>query len=397
MKLSTRNEKIYYISECFNGLIFHMPVWVAFELQYITLAQIAIIEAIVQGVQLLSELPTGAVADLLGKKASVIIGRIIVLVSIFMYASSHSFHDFILYAIIAGIGDSFISGAKEALIYDSLKQDGREEHYPKVASKASLFFQLSFAAAILTGGILSLWGYEMAIYASAAAYSAALVLSFWYKEPKIDTEKFTFVRYIRQFRRGFHEIFKTPYIRDISLFYVGVGGITWSAMMIYNTSLLTTIGYSAFYIGIIVASIRLFNSSVLFGALHLKTIVTKRRAYLFFPIAMMLCYLPGIFLTKEFAVAAVAISIFASSARWVILGGYVNEHYESKNRATAISTLSMLISLTVVAFALISTPVMEYFGGVRAMYTVLGIATVLTVLPLGIRIRRRYHTNAVTA
>jgi MFS family permease len=396
MKLSTRNEKIYYISECFNGLIFHMPVWVAFELQYITLAQIAIIEAIVQGIQLLSELPTGAVADLLGKKASVIIGRIIVLVSIFMYASSHSFHDFILYAIIAGIGDSFISGAKEALIYDSLKQDGREEHYPKVASKASLFFQLSFAAAILTGGILSLWGYEMAIYASAAAYSAALVLSFWYKEPKIDTEKFTFVRYIRQFRRGFHEIFKTPYIRDISLFYVGVGGITWSAMMIYNTSLLTTIGYSAFYIGIIVASIRLFNSSVLFGALHLKTIVTKRRAYLFFPIAMMLCYLPGIFLTKEFAVAAVAISIFASSARWVILGGYVNEHYESKNRATAISTLSMLISLTVVAFALISTPVMEYFGGVKAMYTVLGIATVLTVLPLGIRIRRRYHTKTVT-
>jgi MFS family permease len=396
MKLSTRNEKIYYISECFNGLIFHMPVWVAFELQYITLAQIAIIEAIVQGVQLLSELPTGAVADLLGKKASVIIGRIIVLVSIFMYASSHSFHDFILYAIIAGIGDSFISGAKEALIYDSLKQDGREEHYPKVASKASLFFQLSFAAAILTGGILSLWGYEMAIYASAAAYSAALVLSFWYKEPKIDTEKFTFVRYIRQFRRGFHEIFKTPYIRDISLFYVGVGGITWAAMMIYNTSLLTTIGYSAFYIGIIVASIRLFNSSVLFGALHLKTIVTKRRAYLFFPIAMMLCYLPGIFLTKEFAVAAVAISIFASSARWVILGGYVNEHYESKNRATAISTLSMLISLTVVAFALISTPVMEYFGGVKAMYTVLGIATVLTVLPLGIRIRRRYHTKTVT-
>ncbi len=396
MKLSTRNEKIYYISECFNGLIFHMPVWVAFELQYITLAQIAIIEAIVQGTQLIAELPTGAVADLLGKRASVIIGRIIVLVSILLYASSHSFSDFVIYAIIAGIGDSFISGAKEALIYDSLKQDGRDEHYPKVASKASLLFQLSFAAAILSGGVLSLWGYETAIYASAAAYAGALVLSFWFKEPSVDTEKFTLVRYIRQFRRGFHEIFKTPYIRDISLFYVGVGGITWSAMMIYNTSLLTTIGYSAFYIGIIVASIRLFNSSVLFGALHLKTIVTKRRAYLFFPIAMMLCYLPGIFLTKELAVVAVAISIFASSARWVILGGYVNEHYESKNRATAISTLSMLISLTVVGFALISTPVMEYFGGVKAMFTVLGIASVLTVLPLGIRIRRRYHTKTVT-
>lgn len=396
MKLSIKNEKIFYLSEFFNGLIFHMPVWVAFELQYITLAQIAIIEAVVQGSQLLSELPTGAVADLLGKRASVIIGRCIGVIALLMYASSGTFTGFIIYAIIAGIGDSFVSGAKDALIYDSLKQDNREEAYQKISAKASLIFQLSFAGAILAGGVLSLWGYKTTIYASVLAYAIALIVSFWFKEPAIDTEKFTLTLYIKQFRRGFQEIFKSPYVRDISLFYIGVGGITWSAMMIYNTSLLTTIGYTTFQIGIIVALIRLFNSSVLFGALHLKTVVTKRRAYLLFPLIMLICYLPGVILTKELAIVAVAGSIFASSARWVILGSYVNEHYDSKNRATALSTLSMFISFAVVGLALVSSPVMEYFGGVKAMYTLLGISTALLVLPLGVRIRKRYHTKVIS-
>lgn len=391
MNTSRRNEKIYYISEFFAGLIFHMPVWVAYELQYISISQLALVEAVMQGSQLVAELPTGAIADLLGKRVSVIIGRIIGLVGMMMYTTSTSYLSFIWYAVIAGIGESFVSGAKDALIYDSLKQDKRDHLYAKISSKGSLIFQLSFAAAILSGGVLSLWGYKTAIYASILADTGALILSFGYIEPWLDTQKFTITRYLRQFREGFMELFKTPYIRDISLFYTGVGGITWSAMMIFNTSLLTTIGYTTFQIGLIVASIRLFNSSVLFGALHLNTVVTKKRVYLLFPILMILCYLPGFALSKELAVLAVAGSIFASSARWVILGSYVNEHYESKNRATALSTLSMMVSLAVVGFALISSQVMQLFGGVKAMYTLLGLVSLLFMLPLGIRIQRRYH------
>lgn len=397
MSISHRNEKTYYASEFLAGLIFHMPVWVAFELQFITLSELAIIEAIMQGAQLLAELPTGAIADLLGKRASVIIGRIIEIISLLMYASSTHFAAFVWYAIAAGIGGSFVSGAKDALIYDSLKQDNRHHLYPKIASKASLIFQLSFAGAILLGGILSLWGYTMAIYAAVIADTLALIASFWFQEPTVDTEKFTLPRYVKQLSQGFAELFKSPYVRDISLFYIGVGGITWSAMMIFNTSLLTTIGYTTFQIGIIVATIRILNSSILFGALHLKTIITKRRVYLLFPAVMLLCYLPGLLFTKELAVLAVAGSIFASSSRWVILGSYVNEHYESKNRATALSTLSMLVSLAVVGLALLSSPVMQLFGGVRAMYTLLGICTALVVLPLGLRIRSRYHAKVVTA
>lgn len=395
--ISGRNIRVYYWHEFFRGLIFHMPVWVAFELQYISLAQLAVIEAIIQGSQLFSELPTGAIADILGKRASVLIGGILRVFGLVIYIYSTQYYSFVLYAIISGIGDSFVSGAYDALVYDSLKQDKAEGRYARVASQGSLIFQLSFAFAILTGGILSLWGYRAAIAAAIVANIATFVISFLFREPEIDTQKFTLRSYVGQFRAGFYEIFKTPYVRDISLFYIGVGGVTWSAMMIYNTSLLTTIGYTTFQIGVIVAIIRIINSSILFKALGISSLITKRRAYLLFPILMILCYLPGVTLHKETAVIVVAISIFLSTSRWVLLGSYVNEHYESKNRATALSTLSMIIAFAVVATAVISGPIMTYFGGVPAMFTFLGIVSVVTVLPLGIRIRSRYHPKTAIA
>ena len=178
MNISTHNEKVFYISEFFAGLIFHMPVWVAYELQFITLPQLAIIEAIMQGSQLIAELPTGAVADLLGKRTSVIIGRIIGIIGLLLYATSANFMAFVWYAVISGVSASFVSGAKDALLYDSLKQDNRHHLYQKIASKASLVFQLSFAAAILFGGILSLWSFKTVIYASIIAEFFVFVISF---------------------------------------------------------------------------------------------------------------------------------------------------------------------------------------------------------------------------
>jgi len=368
-----------------------MPVWVAFELQFITLAQLAAIEAIIQGSQLIAELPTGAIADLLGKRASMLIGNVLRILSMVIYIQATTYHAFVAYALITGIGDSFISGAQDALVYDSLKQDGQEDRYTKVTAKASLIFQLSFAGAILAGGVLSLLGYKAAIAGAICADIVTFGVTLLLREPDIDSEIFTLNRYLRQLKAGFGQLFKTPYVRDISLFYIGVGGVTWSAMMIFNTSLLTTIGYTTFQIGVIVAIIRIINSSILFQMLGISSRITKRRAYLLFPILMVCGYLPGVVLTKETAVAAVSISIFLSTARWVLLGSYVNEHYESKNRATALSTLSMIIAFTVVATAVVSGPIMTYFGGVRAMFTFLGIVSLTAVLPLGFRIRSRYH------
>jgi MFS family permease len=391
-----RNIRVFYITEIARSLLFYVPIWVAYELQYITLAQLPIIEAVMLGIQLVLELPTGAFADLLGKRWTVFLGYLFFVFGGLVYVQARSFPIFLIYAFLFGFGDSLISGAKEALLYDTVKEVGKADQYAKIHSKFSMFFQIGLAVSMLIGGFLGSFSYEVAIWATVATTGISAIASLFFYEPLIDTEKFTLKRYVLQTKEGFREVLRTPYVKRISLFYILVGGVTWVCNLIFNMTILTQQGFSAIELGIILAIIRIVNSTVLFRGLHIGTIFTKKRTFIFFPIVMALCLLPGIVFTKWMAVAAVAGILFCSSARWTILGKYTNEEFSSKNRATAISTLSMAIGIIYVIVAVVSGPLMNWWGNAGIMFTILGIFTMIFILPLGISLRKNHSNETVS-
>ena len=78
----------------------------------------------------------------------------------------------------------------------------------------------------------------------------------------------------------------------------------------------------------------------------------------------------------------------SSTARWVLLGKYTNAVFDSRYRATAISTLSMGISLIFVGFTMLSGPIMESLGGSRTIFTLLGVISLIVIPPLAYKIIR---------
>lgn len=390
-----RNIKVFYITEIARALIFYIPIWVAYELQYITLAQLPLIEAMMLGTQLILELPTGALADLIGKKWTMVFGYLFSAIAYIVFAYAKSFPVFLLYALGLGLGDSLISGAKEALMYDTVKGVGKEKQYSVIHSKFSLCVQISLAVSIIIGGILGSINYSYAIWATAIAVAISGFASLLFFEPLIDTEKFTLKRYISQTKEGFHEVLRTPYVKRISLFYILVGGITWVCNLIFNMTVLTQKGFTAMELGIILSVIRIVNGVVLFRGLNIGTFFTKKRIFLFLPMLMVICLLPGIVLTKWTAVFSVAGLLFASTARWTILGSYTNDEFSSKNRATAISTLSMAVGILYVFVALVSGPIMNWWGNAEIMFTLLGIFTMIFILPLGLSLRKNHSSEQV--
>ena len=388
-----RNIRVFYITEIARSLLFYIPIWVAYELQYITLAQLPLIEAVMLGIQLVMELPTGAFADLLGKKWTVFLGYLFFVLGGLVYIQARSFPIFLIYALLFGFGDSLISGAKEALLYDTVKGVGKEEHYAKIHSKFALFFQIGLAVSMIIGGLMGAFSYEVAIWATVAATGISAIASLFFYEPIIDSEKFTLKRYILQTKEGFREVLRTPYVKRISLFYILVGSVTWVCNLIFNMTMLTQKGFSALELGIILAIIRIVNSTVLFRGLRIGTVFTKKRTFIFIPILMAICLLPGIVFTKWMAVFAVAGLLFSSSARWSILGKYTNAEFSSKNRATAISTLSMAIGMIYVVVAVVSGPLMHWWGDSGIMFTVLGIFTMIFILPLGLSLRKNHSSE----
>jgi len=387
--IAEHNIRIITWNNIFLGMVFVVPVWVAYELQYLTMTQFALIEVIIMSSQLLLELPTGAVADIFGRKFSVTLGRFITAAGLFVYLIARSFPAFIIYALLTGLGAALESGAAEALLYDSLKEDGREGEFDKVISRVGFIFQISLAAAIITGGILGSVNIMIPIVLYMAVWVVSGFISLKLIEPHVDSVKFSLKSYVSQIRTGVGELTKNPAIKDISLFYVMVGGITWVCQMVFNMTIITEIGHTALEAGIVLAVVRLLNSAALFKAIGVGNFLTPKRVYIMFPVFMTLALIPGILLGKWIVFLAVALLSFSSSARWQILGKYTNEHFSSSKRATAVSALSMGVGILYTAIVLLSGPVMDNFGGAKAVFTLLGVLSLFTILPLGIKLSKQ--------
>jgi len=388
------NLRIYPYLEVFRSLIFYVPVWVAFELRYITFSQLTLLESIILGSQLLLELPTGALADLIGRRLSMFIGYLFKSVSLFIYAFASAFPQFLLSCILIGAGEALISGAQEAILYDNLKELDQEKDFSKVTSKLSLIFQCGLSAATLIGGIMNNIYFRLPMIAYGIALFISAIICLFLTEPSLDTEKFTARSYISKAKRGFKELFKNNYIKRVSWFYILVGFITWTNMVVFMTTFLVELGYSEFELGVVLSAIRIFNSLILFKILSVDRLFDRRKTYLFFPIILIISFLPGIVLTKWLALPFIAGSMIASTARWVILGKYTNEEFSSENRATAISALSMLIGIFYVITVAISGPIIDYFGGVKYVYSLLGVLSAILVLPLGLNLANAQTTTS---
>ena len=62
---------------------------------------------------------------------------------------------FALSFFIQALGNNFNSGSEEALVYDSMKAMGKEEHYIGVNGRLNVIIEVSQGLATVLGGILA--------------------------------------------------------------------------------------------------------------------------------------------------------------------------------------------------------------------------------------------------
>ncbi|WP_282037903.1 MFS transporter [Saccharicrinis aurantiacus] len=101
------------------------------------------------------EIPSGYVADVLGRRKTLIIGSILGCLGFLVYATTSGFYYFMLAELILGVGQSFISGADSALLYDTLKSTNKENEYIKYEGRNFTVGNYSEALAGILGGTLA--------------------------------------------------------------------------------------------------------------------------------------------------------------------------------------------------------------------------------------------------
>lgn len=181
----SRNIRLYYWYQAFSEPIFWGPILITYIIHVgqMPLADIYLMESVVVLSTIFLEVPSGALADLIGRKKTVVLGGIFALTDVIWFSCSNSPLDIWIANIFWVIGFSLKSGADSALLYDSLKILGREKEYKQIEGRAISARLLFFALGSLVVGFLAEINLRLPLLLSSFGIAASLHASFLFKEP----------------------------------------------------------------------------------------------------------------------------------------------------------------------------------------------------------------------
>ena len=125
-KTAKRNVRLFMAFRILFNIRFYYPVFMVMFLRYgITLEQFGLLNAVWAVVIVLLEVPSGALADILGRKALLVAAAIMMTLEMLLLAvvpigSSWIFPALLPNRILSGAAEAFASGDEEAFAVDSL-------------------------------------------------------------------------------------------------------------------------------------------------------------------------------------------------------------------------------------------------------------------------------------
>ena len=182
-----RNLIIGCSSGFFTMFLVMVPVLVPFWLSLgLSMREILEIQALFGLSVAFFEVPTGYVADLWSRKASVCLGNFITACGFSMIPFCTTYETILLYEVVIGLGASLVSGADISIVYDSIKNDPNRLKHVGSLSTWSLAGE-GFAG--ILASILILWSFTPILWAQVLVGWIPFILSLFYVEPPIEKMK----------------------------------------------------------------------------------------------------------------------------------------------------------------------------------------------------------------
>lgn len=124
--------------------------------------EIGMLESIFHIVSSSFEIPSGVVADVFGRKKTMVLASLVSFVSGLFMILSNNFWSVAFAIGFSALSYNLESGTREALAYDSLKFAGQEEKYNKFASTEMMLYRITSSTATLCAGFALWLGYRKA-------------------------------------------------------------------------------------------------------------------------------------------------------------------------------------------------------------------------------------------
>ena len=378
----SKNIKTYYMYSTFAELLILGPILVLFLIgKGLSFTEIMALQSISAVAVVLFEVPTGAVADTIGRKESLLLGAFLWALSLGIYVMGTSFPMFMLAEVIFSLGATFKSGADNALIYDSLKIMGREKEFQSIEGKARSFALYAQAVGSIIAGFVYEVNTNLPFIISVFFMLLTIIITLRFKEPPIEGKVGKYgINYLEQIKESGKFIISHEKIKAIIIFTM-MFFIFYRTAFFYYQPYMESVKIPVRYFGVLFF---IFNITAAFASKRSHWIMekTKPKTLTFMAVLMIISFVLMGTVKVWFGVFAILFQQIARGIYRPVTTKYLNKHIPSDKRATVLSFQSLACNLSVaIAFPLMG--ILKDHENIFTTHKVLGITMIiLTVLTI---------------
>ena len=328
-----------------------MPIIVLFFQEHgLSLTQVMFLQAIYSLSVAVFEIPSGYIADLFGRKNTIIISTIFSFIGYVIFSFYGGFFAFAIAEVLIGIGGSLMSGSDSAILYDTLLETGNTEAYTRIEGENYAIGNFSEATAGVLGGFLAVGSIYLPIYVQTAILFLSIPIALSLVETTLHKEN--------RLDKSFKSIFKVLKFAMIDnkklkwlIVYSSAMGVATLSVAWFAQPFFKQVNVPLAYFGILWAGL---NFSAGFTSLNShKFNQNKEKGKMLFYLALAMI---GALLFVGFNMTLFGLFFIVSIylLRGIvtpILRHAINENTTSNKRATVLSIRSFIIRISFAIFA----------------------------------------------
>ncbi len=375
MSTLQRNITALYCIKVSKWFSLIMPIIVLFYQENgLGLKEIFLLKSVYSIVSVALDIPTGYLADAWGRKKCLLAGCLIAFGGTVTYSLAYTFGAFLLAEILLGIGQSLVSGADSALLYDTMLRHRREKDYLKYEGRVIMVGNFSEALAGICGGLLAASFLRLPFYCQMGVAFIGIPAALSLKEYNARTR-------ILHPLRNILNILHYSLVRNRTLRYdilfSGIIGASTLTMAWFVQPVLMHIDLPTELFGVVWTVLNLVVGIAALYSDALSARLGENKTYTF-----ILLFIVGGYLAVSFCLTHAALAIFllfyiVRGFATPILKGYINRQTFSEMRATVLSIRNFIIRLT---FALMA-PFIGWLNDAFSLALALQITALAIFLP----------------
>lgn len=345
----------------------------------LSLFQIGLMETIYHISSFSMEIPTGAIADIFGRKTSRVLGRVASVLATIVMILGGNVYAFAFGFFLTALSNNLESGAGDALIYDSLKELGQEHTYLKIGGRNELFYQVTKTLSLLLGSYIATFSYTGVYKAALVVAVVSVVQALSFVEPnigKVKKEEHLWLTFKKQLVSSFQVLSGNRELVEM-IFALELFSTFYTTEFFYMQNHLKALGHSEFQIGVVLAV----------GALAAAVLATQTyKLEARFKLKKLLTVVSIIAIIGFWGMTVSGVEKYAfillsgaEGTLFVVMGDFINKRIPSDKRATILSFQSMIFSV----FMIILFPIVGLIGDFIGLGKAFILVAVVSTFSLG--------------